>query len=99
MSETPAPTPRAPRRRSRRLIWLAVGVVVLAWCAIAAFQLVQARRHSQRGLDLLESAQHDLGPAQLIRGKGLPRMRQAQGEFDQAASASDSFLLKPFTIL
>ncbi len=99
MPDSPArpPTPR-PRRR-RRLIWIGVGVFVVVWCAIAGFQLVQARRHAQQGLDRLDSVKDDLGPAQLIRGEGLGRMRAAQAEFDQAASAGDSFLLKPFVVL
>ena len=66
---------------------------------VAGFQMVQARQHAQQGLDQLESAQHDLGPAQLIRGEGLDRMKAAQAEFDQAASAGDSFFLKPFSVV
>ncbi len=74
-------------------------VVVVLWCAFAALQLVQARRHAQRGLDQLEAVQDDLGPAQLIRGEGLGRMKAASAEFDRAASAGDSFVLKPFEVL
>ncbi len=88
-----------PHRRRNRLIVAGVVVVVVVWSAFAALQLIQARRHAQKGLDRLESAQHDLGPAQLIRGEGLGRMKAAQDEFDQAASAGDSFALKPFTVL
>jgi hypothetical protein len=72
---------------------------VFVWCCFAALQMVQARRHAQNGLDQLEVAQRELGPAQLIRGEGLQQMRAARGEFDAAASAGDSFVLKPFTVL
>jgi hypothetical protein len=61
--------------------------------------MLSARKHAQEGLNQLESAQHDLGPAQLIRGQGLGRMKVARAEFDQAASAGDSLLLKPFTFV
>jgi hypothetical protein len=100
-SDPAAPGPPAPpsHRRRNRLIVAGVIVVVVAWCAFAALQMLQARRHAQKGLDQLESAQQDLGPAQLIRGEGLGRMRAARDEFDQAASAGDSFALKPFTVL
>ena len=99
MSDPPETPSNPPRRTRRRLIVLAGVAVVVAWCAVAAFQMVQARQHAQKGLDQLETAQHDLGPAQLIRGEGLARMRAARGEFDQAASAGDSLLLKPFMVL
>lgn len=99
MSDSPARPPSPRPRRRRRLIWLGVAVVVIAWCAVATFQLVQARRHAQRGLDELESVKDDLGPAQLIRGQGLGRMQAAEAEFNQAANAGDSFLLKPFFVL
>src|ERR1700710_1867559 len=105
-SESPAPAPtgrrsaRGSRSRSkRRWIILIAVVFVVTWCVVAGVQMVQARQHAQKGLDQLESAQHDLGPAQLIRGEGLDRMRAAQDEFDQAASAGDSFFLKPFMVV
>lgn len=98
-SSSPQPTTRSPRRGRRRLIITGVIVVVVLWCAFAALQMVQARQHAQKGLDQLETAQQDLGPAQLIRGEGLAPMKAARGEFDQAASAGDSLLLKPFMVL
>jgi hypothetical protein len=91
--------PARRRRSRRRWIVLAVVIVVVTWSVVAAFQLLQARSHAQRGLDELESAQQDLGPAELIRGEGLDRMKAAQDEFDRSASAGDSVFLKPFEIL
>jgi Protein of unknown function (DUF4012) len=91
--------PARPRRSRRRWIVLVVVIVAVTWSVVAAFQLLQARSHAQRGLDELESAQQDLGPAELIRGKGLDRMKAAQDEFDQAASAGDSLFLKPFELV
>ena len=103
MSDVPEPSRSSPtkRPRNRRRRWIIVGVVafVVVWCAVAGFQMLSARKHAQQGLDQLQSAQQDLGPAQLIRGKGLGRMRVAQTEFDQAASAGDSLLLKPFMLV
>lgn len=99
MSTPPAPPPKPSRRTRRRLIRLGVAVIVVVWCALAAVQLLQARRHSQKGLDTLESVQHDFGPAELIRGEGQDRLEAAQAEFDEAASAGDSLLLKPFMVV
>ena len=90
-----------PRRRPRRrrLILALIVLAGMAWTAAGAYQLVAARDHAQTGLDELEAAQKDLGPAELIRGKGLPAMRAARGEFDQAADAADSTFLVPFKVL
>ena len=100
MSAPPARTPsRIPRRRPRRtsrggaavrrrlIVLVVVGVVVI-WTAVAGVQLIRARQHAQDGLDLLRQTQPDLGPAELIRGKGLDRMRAARSEFDQASDAA-----------
>ena len=91
-----APATRTRRRlivgRGRRgASWCGAGSPPSRWCRPAG-----TRRH---GLDQLESAQHELGPAQLIRGEGLDRMRSDRREFDAAASAGDSFLLKPFMVV
>ncbi len=99
LQSDPAPAPDRPRRTRRRLIVAAIVVIVVGWCGVAALRMIQARQHAQNGLDQLETAQRDLGPAQLIRGEGLDEMRAARGEFDAAASAGDSFVLKPFTVL
>jgi hypothetical protein len=96
----PATAPPArPRRSRRRWIVLIVVIFVVTWSVVAAYQLLQARSHAQNGLDELEAAQQDLGPAELIRGKGLDRMQAARAEFDEAASAGDSIFLKPFEII
>lgn len=95
----PAGSPSRPHRTRRRLIIAAVIVVVVVWSGVAALQLVKARRHAQTGLDRLETAQQTLGPAQLIRGEGLDEMKAASAEFDAAADAGDSFLLKPFSVV
>lgn len=87
------------RRTRRRLLVLGVVGLLLVWCGLAAVQLVRARSHAEAGMDLLKAAEADLGPAELIRGKGLDRMRRARHELDQSKSAADSFLLRPFTVL
>ncbi len=90
-----APTHPSPSlaRRGRLLL-----VVVVAWTAVATYQLVQARRHAQVGLDRLQAAQQSLDPAELIRGEGLADMRAARADFDAAASAAGSFFLTPFQV-
>src|SRR3954470_356851 len=93
------PPPKRARKSHRRLITLIVIGVAIVWTALAGVQLIQARRHAQDGLDLLRQTQHDLGPAELIRGKGLDRMRAARTEFDAAAGAASSPLLVPFKVL
>src|SRR5262245_26252104 len=91
--------PDRPRRSRRRGIVLIAVIFVVTWSVVAAFQLLQARNHAQRGLDELEAAQQDLGPAELIRGQGLDRMKAAQAELDDASDAGDSIFLKPFEVL
>lgn len=93
--------PRTPARNRRRRRGLAVLVITIAvaWTAYAVLQLVEARRHAQRGLDILHATQADLTTVQLIRGRGLPRMRAAQHQLEQARRASGSFALAPFEVL
>ena len=93
--------PRRRRRRSRRGRWIVLGivVVVLAWSAVATFQLVQARRRAQSGLDRLQVAQRQLDPAELIRGKGLGQLKAAQHDFADASDAADSPFVTPFEIV
>jgi hypothetical protein len=55
-AEVAAP-PTRPRGSRRRWIVLVTVIVVVTWCVVAGFQLLQARRHAQRGLDQLEAAQ------------------------------------------
>ena len=69
------------------------------WTAIAGYQMVQARRNAQSGLDRLQSAQQQLDPAELIRGKGLGKLRAAQHDFAAASDAADSMFVTPFEIL
>jgi hypothetical protein len=83
------------RKRRRRLIVAAVLAVAGIWLALAGWQLVQARRHAQAGIDRLQDTRDLMGPAQLIRGEGLPGLRAARAELDQAADAADSPILTP----
>jgi hypothetical protein len=92
---------RGGRRRPRRARWivLAVLLVVGIWTAIAGYEMVQARRHAQAGLDRLQSAQKQLDPAELIRGKGLGKLRAARRDFAEASDAADSMFVTPFEIV
>lgn len=88
-----------PHWTLRRLVVLGVVGLVLVWSALAVVQLLRAREHAQSGMDLLQATEADLGPAELIRGQGLDRMRQARHELEQADAAAGSRFLQPFTIL
>ena len=92
---------QAPRRRKRRrrLVVLGVLVLLLAWTAVAGYQLVQAKTEAQAGLEKLRRAQRGLGAAELIRGKALPTMRRARTDFDHAATDAGSSLITPFEFL
>ncbi len=92
---------QAPRRRKRRRRLVVLGVIflLLAWTAVAGYQLVRAKTEAQAGLDKLRSAQEGLGAAELIRGKALPTMRKARTDFDRAASDANSSVLTPFEFL
>jgi hypothetical protein len=78
---------------------LAVVVVVLAWSAVAVYQVNQARQHAQSGLDRLRAAQRQLDPAELIRGKGLGKLRAAQQDFAAASDSADSPFVTPFEVV
>jgi len=95
------PPGRHRLRRSSRRRWIivAVLVVVVAWTGVAAYRMVQARRNAQSGLDRLQAAQKQLDPAELIRGKGLGKLRAAQRDFAAASEAADSTFVTPFEIL
>jgi hypothetical protein len=92
---------RRRTRRSRRGRWIVVAVLVvlMAWTAVATIQVVRARSHAQAGLDELRSAQRQLDPAELIRGKGIGRLRAAQRDFAKASDAADSPFVTPFEIV
>jgi hypothetical protein len=96
-----SPRPRRRPRRSRRGRWIIAGVLVVAvlWTTVATYQVVQARRHAQAGLDRLREAQRQLDPAELIRGKGLDEMRAAEQDFADASAAADSPFVTPFEIV
>lgn len=95
---SPAAVPRRQRpgrRRRRRLVVTAVVVVVLVWLGVCALFVFQARRDAQAGLDRLQSVQADLTAADMIRGQGLPELRDAQHRFERASTRAHSVLLWP----
>jgi hypothetical protein len=94
-ADAPARPVRRSRRR-RRVIIAAVVVVVGVWVALAGWQLLEARRHAQAGIDRLRETRELMGPARLIRGEGRPQLEAAHRELEQAAEAADSPLLQPF---
>jgi len=86
-------------RRRRRFLVGGIAAVVVVWLGIAGYQLLQARRHAQAGLDRLQETRDLMGPAQLIRGEGLPGLRQARGELASASDAARSPVLDPLLVL
>jgi hypothetical protein len=101
-SDAPGP-PRSRRRprRSRRTRWIValVVIVAIAWTAVATYEVVQARRHAQEGLDRLHAAQRQFDPAELIRGKGIGKLRAAERDFAAASDSAGSGFVTPFEIL
>ncbi|MGZ8762182.1 MAG: DUF4012 domain-containing protein [Acidimicrobiia bacterium] len=89
------------RSRSRRrwLVAALLGLVVIAWLAVATFTLVGARRDSQAGLDRLRAAREDFGAAELVGATELEPLEQARSEFEQAHDRTGSWLLAPLKIL
>lgn len=86
-------------RRRRRIVVGGIVAVVVVWLAIAGYQLLEARRHAQAGLDRLQETRDLMGPAQLIRGEGLPGLRDARGELASASEAAGSPVLDPLLVL
>ena len=96
------PPGRGRRRRPRRRRWivLAVVVVVVVWTAIAGVPGGPGPPHTRsRASTGSRSAQRQLDPAELIRGKGLGKLRAAQQDFAAASDAADSPFVTPFEIV
>jgi hypothetical protein len=66
---------------------------------MATYRMIEARRHAQAGLDRLRTAQRQLDPAELIRGKGLGDLRAARADFAAASDAADSAFVSPFEVV
>jgi Protein of unknown function (DUF4012) len=75
------------KRRPRVALWVTPVLVVLgAWVAYAAVELVHARREAQAGIDRLEALRDTMTPESLLAGDDLDALRDARSSF---ASAHD----------
>lgn len=89
---------RAQRSRGARRRWIKLGVVVvvLGWLALAALQILAARRAASDGIARLDAFKASLTPAELIRGRGLDKLRTAERDFASAGRHIGSPLVAPF---
>ncbi len=91
---------RQPPARRRRWPWIAAGLFFVGvWALLAAIAIADARRHTDRGVDLLRSAQNDLEAIDLLRGEGRQRLLDAQAEFEQAHDRAGSIFVVPLRVL
>jgi hypothetical protein len=96
---------RRPRRRhlpwSRRkkLIWSAVGAVVVLWLIAVAVVLAMGISDASHATAEVNAAKNNLSAADLVSGGPGPQLRAAAAEFTRAKSLLDSPLLAPIDIL
>jgi hypothetical protein len=80
-------------------VLLAVLVVVAVWGAFVALTLVRARHDTRAGIHALEQVQKQLSPGELLRGKGIDRLRVAGADFRRARHRVRSPLVSPLRIV
>jgi Protein of unknown function (DUF4012) len=90
---------RGARRVRRRYVVAGVLLVLVAWGALAALALLQARRDTRAGIDTLQQVQNELTPGELLRGKGIDQLRIAGADFRSARQKVRSPFLMPVRIL
>ena len=74
-------------------------VVAGLWVVACTALLLLARRDLQQGVDLLEKARDELGPADLTEDEGLALLHRAEQRFDSADSLIDLPVVAPMRLL
>ena len=90
---------RRPRRTRRRLVIFAILVVLVVWGLFVGLSLIRARTDTRAGIDTLEQVQTQLSPGELLRGKGVDRLRVAGADFRRAHNRVRSPLMFPLRIV
>jgi hypothetical protein len=102
------PAPRATRRRprrSRRRLWIVLGVVagaVVVYGAWATVTLLQVRRDALEAVDRLDALRDDLSPTVVVEGgeqDSVDELRRAEQQFLDAHDAASSPFLAPLRIV
>jgi Protein of unknown function (DUF4012) len=88
------------RRRPRRLVWVALVLVVLGvWVAYAGVQLLHARKDAQVGIDKLERLRSTMSPDTLLEGDDVGTLKAAKAQFDSANRHATNPALIPMRVL
>ena len=81
------------------MLFVGIGVLIVAWGLYAAFALVGARRDAQRGYDILTAAQGHLTVADLLHGNADGPLAQAHAAFAVAQDRVGGAVLAPLEYL
>lgn len=97
----PSPDVRSLRRRHRRRLAALglVGVAVLVWVALAGLQLVALRRDALQGNDAARAARQLVQADDLVEGRPVPYLEQAQASFARASRRARHPLVFPLRFL
>jgi hypothetical protein len=100
----PAPARRGRRRRrrgsTRTRLLVGIGVVLVgAWLAFAALQLVHARREALTGIDQLEALRSTMSVDSIDRGDDTAGLTRANAHFRRAHAHTKSAALTPLRAL
>jgi hypothetical protein len=94
------PRDTGTRGRRRRWPWVLGALAFVGlWAALAADAILDARRHTDRGVAILEDAQADLETVDLLRGEGRDQLLAAQAEFRRAHDRANSLFVRPLKLL
>jgi hypothetical protein len=78
---------------------LVIGLMVVAWAAVAAFHLIYARVDSVAGRTAGEAATDQVSPDEILDGAPLPELRAARARFARAHDHLQSPFVAPVKLL
>lgn len=85
--------------RRRLLLFLATGLLLLAWGAFAGYALLSANRDIRRGMTAIDRARGGADASAVVEGRLIPDLRLAGDRFEAAHRRVASPLLWPMRVV